>query len=32
MVLPSQLLEALDGAHWCKVLASSSLVAGGRRV
>jgi exodeoxyribonuclease V alpha subunit len=27
MVLPSQLLEALDGAHWCKVLASSSLVA-----
>ena len=27
MVLPSQLLVALDGAHWCKVLASSSLVA-----
>lgn len=27
MVLPSQLLEALDGAHWCKVLAASSLVA-----
>ena len=27
MLLPSQLLEALDGAHWCKVLASSSLVA-----
>jgi exodeoxyribonuclease V alpha subunit len=27
MVLPSQLLDALDGAHWCKVLASSSLVA-----
>lgn len=27
MLLPSQLLEALDGAHWCKVLASSRLVA-----
>ncbi|MEB0048725.1 MULTISPECIES: exodeoxyribonuclease V subunit alpha [unclassified Pseudomonas] len=27
MVLPSQLLESLDGAHWCKVLASSRLVA-----
>ena len=27
MLLPSQLLESLDGAHWCKVLASSSLVA-----
>ena len=27
MLLPSQLLEAVDGAHWCKVLASSSLVA-----
>jgi exodeoxyribonuclease V alpha subunit len=27
MLLPSQLLETLDGAHWCKVLASSSLVA-----
>jgi len=27
MLLPSQLLEALDGAHWCKVLAASSLVA-----
>ena len=26
-LLPSQLLEALDGAHWCKVLASSPLVA-----
>lgn len=27
MLLPSQLLEALEGAHWCKVLASSRLVA-----
>ncbi|VVN35507.1 RecBCD enzyme subunit RecD [Pseudomonas fluorescens] len=27
MLLPSQLLEALDGARWCKVLASSRLVA-----
>ncbi|MDI2593641.1 exodeoxyribonuclease V subunit alpha [Pseudomonas sp. 681] len=27
MLLPSQLLQTLDGAHWCKVLASSSLVA-----
>ena len=27
MLLPSQLLEALDGAHWCKVLTSSNLVA-----
>ena len=27
MVLPSQLLEALDGAHWCKALAVSPLVA-----
>ncbi|VVP70624.1 RecBCD enzyme subunit RecD [Pseudomonas fluorescens] len=27
MVLPSQLLETLDGAHWCKVLAAGSLVA-----
>ncbi|MFJ2363604.1 exodeoxyribonuclease V subunit alpha [Pseudomonas sp. NPDC087697] len=27
LLLPSQLLEALVGAHWCKVLASSSLVA-----
>ncbi|WP_053154225.1 exodeoxyribonuclease V subunit alpha [Pseudomonas sp. P1.8] len=27
MLLPSQLLEAVDGGHWCKVLASSSLVA-----
>ena len=27
MLLPSQLLEGLDGAHWCKVLAASSLVA-----
>lgn len=27
LLLPSQLLETLDGAHWCKVLASSSLVA-----
>ncbi|WP_077048020.1 exodeoxyribonuclease V subunit alpha [Pseudomonas sp. KK4] len=27
MLLPSQLLEALDGAHWCKVLAGSKLVA-----
>ncbi|AWY42634.1 exodeoxyribonuclease V subunit alpha [Pseudomonas putida] len=27
MLLPSQLLAALDGAHWCKVLAAGSLVA-----
>ncbi|PTT28865.1 exodeoxyribonuclease V subunit alpha [Pseudomonas sp. HMWF021] len=27
LLLPSQLLEALDGAHWCKVLAGSPLVA-----
>ena len=27
LLLPSQLLETLDGAHWCKVLAGSSLVA-----
>ncbi|PNB75687.1 exodeoxyribonuclease V subunit alpha [Pseudomonas sp. GW456-E7] len=27
MLLPSQLLGALDGAHWCKVLAVSNLVA-----
>ncbi len=27
LLLPSQLLETLDGAHWCKVLASSPLVA-----
>lgn len=27
LLLPSQLLEALEGAHWCKVLASSSIVA-----
>jgi len=27
MLLPSQLLEALEGAHWCKALASSPLVA-----
>ncbi|VVO08269.1 exodeoxyribonuclease V subunit alpha [Pseudomonas fluorescens] len=27
MLLPSQLLEALEGAHWCKVLALSKLVA-----
>lgn len=27
MLLPSQLLETVDGAHWCKVLASSKLVA-----
>lgn len=26
-LLPSQILRALDGAHWCKVLASSALVA-----
>ncbi|SEN57802.1 DNA helicase/exodeoxyribonuclease V, alpha subunit [Pseudomonas sp. ok272] len=26
-LLPSQLLEALEGVHWCKVLASSPLVA-----
>lgn len=27
LLLPSQLLETLDGAHWCKALASSALVA-----
>jgi len=27
MLLPSQLLEALDGAHWCNALAASRLVA-----
>ncbi|WP_426238064.1 exodeoxyribonuclease V subunit alpha [Pseudomonas sp. TWP3-2] len=27
VLLPSQLLVTLDGAHWCKVLAESSLVA-----
>ena len=27
LLLPSQLLEALDGAHWCKALAGSALVA-----
>jgi exodeoxyribonuclease V alpha subunit len=27
MLLPSQLLGSLDGAHWCKVLAASDLVA-----
>jgi exodeoxyribonuclease V alpha subunit len=27
MLLPSQILRTLDGAHWCKVLASSRLVA-----
>ena len=27
MLLPSQLLETVDGAHWCKVLAGSALVA-----
>lgn len=27
MLLPSQLLEGLDGAHWCHALAASSLVA-----
>ncbi|UQS16015.1 exodeoxyribonuclease V subunit alpha [Pseudomonas sp. HS6] len=27
LLLPSQLLESLEGAHWCKVLAGSSLVA-----
>ncbi|MGH8351271.1 MAG: exodeoxyribonuclease V subunit alpha, partial [Pseudomonas sp.] len=26
-LLPSQLLGSLDGAHWCKVLAASNLVA-----
>ncbi|QQZ42841.1 exodeoxyribonuclease V subunit alpha [Pseudomonas sp. SK3(2021)] len=26
-VLPSQVLAALDGAHWCKALAASRLVA-----
>lgn len=27
MLLPSQLLGSLDGAHWCKVLTASNLVA-----
>ncbi len=27
MLLPSQLLGSLHGAHWCKVLAASNLVA-----
>ena len=27
MLLPSQLLEGLDGAHWCHALAASPLVA-----
>ncbi|WP_085719061.1 exodeoxyribonuclease V subunit alpha [Pseudomonas sp. B28(2017)] len=27
MLLPSQLLGSLDGAHWCKVLAASNQVA-----
>ncbi|MDU9026068.1 exodeoxyribonuclease V subunit alpha [Pseudomonas corrugata] len=27
MLLPSQILRALEGAHWCKTLASSRLVA-----
>jgi exodeoxyribonuclease V alpha subunit len=27
MLLPSQMLGSLDGAHWCKVLAASNLVA-----
>jgi exodeoxyribonuclease V alpha subunit len=27
VLLPSKLLESLDGAHWCKVLAGSPLVA-----
>jgi len=27
MLLPSQLLEGLDGAHWCHALAASRLVA-----
>ncbi|PMX03347.1 exodeoxyribonuclease V subunit alpha [Pseudomonas sp. FW215-R2] len=27
LLLPSQLLETLEGAHWCRVLAGSSLVA-----
>lgn len=27
LLLPSQLLETLEGAHWCKVLAGCSLVA-----
>ena len=27
VLLPSQVLGALEGAHWCKVLASSRLVA-----
>ncbi|WP_271044122.1 exodeoxyribonuclease V subunit alpha [Pseudomonas sp. VB3] len=27
MLLPSQLLEGLDGAHWCHALAASLLVA-----
>lgn len=26
-LLPSQILRTLDGAHWCKVLATSALVA-----
>ncbi|MBT2297826.1 exodeoxyribonuclease V subunit alpha [Pseudomonas fluorescens] len=26
-LLPSQILRTLDGAHWCRVLASSALVA-----
>jgi len=27
MLLPSQLLDGLDGAHWCRALAASQLVA-----
>ncbi|PHN57514.1 exodeoxyribonuclease V subunit alpha [Pseudomonas sp. ICMP 8385] len=27
MLLPSQLLDGLDGAHWCHALAASTLVA-----
>lgn len=27
MLLPSQLLDGLDGAHWCHALAASPLVA-----
>jgi len=27
LLLPSQLLGSLDGAHWCKALAASTLVA-----
>ncbi|MCF5229869.1 MULTISPECIES: exodeoxyribonuclease V subunit alpha [unclassified Pseudomonas] len=27
MLLPSQLLDGLDGAHWCQALAASHLVA-----